>query len=287
MKNKLAPLQTNGHFTAPTTDPSYLSCRSALAKEDKSDLEPETQNSKPETASPQAGPREAGTRTGKIARLPVEAREEVNQMLRSGFRHAAIVEKLAELGHPDISINSIYTWKYGGFVDWLHAKQKFESSLGLPKAFEQCTKAGRIAEIQQVAVTFASTALGEIMHKFDFNRALDALYRQPQLFPSFVHSIAALTRCSSDLANAFARMQDTETLVRQKLGLTADMNAGAPFVPPAFSAGPVSPSASSASPAEATAKASPIDDPPGAIGDAPSAIGDRLSAISPSSEPRH
>jgi hypothetical protein len=167
-------------------------------------------------------------RTGKIARLPVEAREEVNQMLRTGYRHSAIVAKLAELGHPAISINSIYTWKYGGFVDWLRATQQSERRLSLPKALEHCIRTGRIAEIQQVAMTLASTALGEIMHGFDFNRALDVLHRQPQLFPSFIHSIAALTRCTSDLANAFARIHDAETVVRQKLGVSSETHSDPP-----------------------------------------------------------
>src|SRR5712671_4670670 len=42
------------------------------------------------------------SRNGKIARLPLDIREQVNSMLRNNFRHATIVQKLAELGYPDI-----------------------------------------------------------------------------------------------------------------------------------------------------------------------------------------
>ena len=59
------------------------------------------------------------TRNGKIARLPLEIREQVNQVLRSGLTYAHILSKLAELGHPGISINSISTWKHGGYIEWL------------------------------------------------------------------------------------------------------------------------------------------------------------------------
>jgi len=42
-------------------------------------------------------------RNGKIARLPNEVREKVNQMLEDGVTYPRIVEHLASLGHKDIS----------------------------------------------------------------------------------------------------------------------------------------------------------------------------------------
>ncbi|EEF58477.1 hypothetical protein [Pedosphaera parvula] len=42
-------------------------------------------------------------RNGKIARLPNEVREKVNQMLEDGVTYPKIVEHLAGLGHKDVS----------------------------------------------------------------------------------------------------------------------------------------------------------------------------------------
>src|SRR5580765_6810073 len=116
MKTKLTHLDGNGHLPAPAvenpkspldtpgSETSNGSAQSRIASAPLCELRPFAVDSSP------------SHRTGKIARLPAEARAEVNTMLRNGYRHLAIVKKLAELGHSDISVNSIHTWKYGGFV---------------------------------------------------------------------------------------------------------------------------------------------------------------------------
>jgi hypothetical protein len=208
MTTKPTHLNSNGHVPVLTMSNG----KSPLDRPSSETSEDSPQSRTPPPLCP-------SHRTGKVARLPAEARAEVNTMLRNAYGHKAIVAKLAELGHPGISVNSIYTWKYGGFVDWLHEQQRLEKSLALPKALEHCTRAARIAEVQQSALVIASTALTEIMSRFDFKHAVDLLYRRPQLFPSFVHSIAALGRCTSDLATAFARMQDAEKSLRDKAAL--------------------------------------------------------------------
>src|SRR5205809_3207986 len=176
------------------------------ASEPGSDSLPEAScvNLKPKIVNP---PVTLSSRNGKIARLPLDIRENVNSMLRNNFRHATIVQKLAELGYPGISVNSISTWKHGGYIDWLLETQHQEKRLALPSALERCHAAVAGARLQQNAIVCAATALTEIMNQFDFSSAVALLRRRPELFPSFVHSIAALGRSSSELANAFGRFQ--------------------------------------------------------------------------------
>jgi len=81
--------------------------------------QPETQNSKLENS-----PREAGTRTGKVARLPVDVRETVNRMLESGVRFNDIIKHLDQLGYPGIHDYNISRWKTGGYQDWLAFKER-------------------------------------------------------------------------------------------------------------------------------------------------------------------
>ena len=168
------------------------------------------------------------TRTGKIARLPHEIREKVNSMLRNSCQHAGIVQKLAELGYPGISVNSISTWKYGGYVDWLLETQHQEKRLTLPAALERSRLALAGAGLQHGAVVFAASALTEIMARFDFAHAVTLLRRRPELFPSFVHSIAALARSSSELSNAFGRFESLDSALREKLGLLVDYKTPSP-----------------------------------------------------------
>jgi len=89
--------------------------------------------SKPTSTSPRATPLKPessalpGTgvthlihrRTGKIARLPREARELLNVMLRDGAPYALISKRMAETGHK-ISENNLSRWHTGGgHADWL------------------------------------------------------------------------------------------------------------------------------------------------------------------------
>src|SRR6266850_6553736 len=97
----------------------------------ESPFERGTRNPKPETASepniPHSAlptPHSAGTRTGKIARLPVDVRETVNRMLESGVRFNDIIKHLDELGFPGIHDYNISRWKTGGYQDWLAFKER-------------------------------------------------------------------------------------------------------------------------------------------------------------------
>ena len=78
---------------------------------------PETVASQPLPSEPEilnTGP----PRNGKIAKLPKEQRDLLNQMLADGATAPLIIEKFAERG---ISLNhqNICNWKHGGFVDWV------------------------------------------------------------------------------------------------------------------------------------------------------------------------
>src|SRR4051812_13313199 len=66
------------------------------------------------------------TRTGKVARLPLEARITVNTMLDDGEEYQAIVDKLSELGHPAFIVQNISRWKAGGYQTWIRDRQQSE-----------------------------------------------------------------------------------------------------------------------------------------------------------------
>ena len=63
-------------------------------------------------------------RQGKVARLPSQIRNLVNIMLNDGCSYSTIVRRLAELGHPGLTIHNISRWRKGGYEDWLAAQEK-------------------------------------------------------------------------------------------------------------------------------------------------------------------
>src|SRR5438094_1837195 len=65
-------------------------------------------------------------RQGKVARLPNQIRNLVNTMLNDGCSYSTIVRRLAELGHPRLTVHNISRWRKGGYEDWLAAQEKFD-----------------------------------------------------------------------------------------------------------------------------------------------------------------
>src|SRR3954447_7395107 len=65
-------------------------------------------------------------RNGKIARLPAEVREVVNEMIRDGAEYGVIVEELQRLGHEDIRTRNVSRWFQGGYQDWLREQAHLE-----------------------------------------------------------------------------------------------------------------------------------------------------------------
>src|SRR5882762_2000577 len=73
---------------------------------------------------PSTGPRRA--RNGKIARLPGEIRELVNQMIFDADFYRDIIIRLNELGYPGIRLQNLSEWRKGGFQDWLRSRRDVE-----------------------------------------------------------------------------------------------------------------------------------------------------------------
>ena len=57
-------------------------------------------------------------RCGKIARLPLEIRQQINSMLSDGIPYPAIAKRIAATGHALNNMN-ISRWFSGGYQDWL------------------------------------------------------------------------------------------------------------------------------------------------------------------------
>jgi len=59
-------------------------------------------------------------RNGKVARLPLALREQINLMLDDGVPYKTIIEKLGEAG-KHLNKDSISNWRLGGYQDHLKA----------------------------------------------------------------------------------------------------------------------------------------------------------------------
>ena len=61
-------------------------------------------------------------RNGKVARLPLVLREQIDQMLDDGVPYKTIIEKLGEAG-KHLNEDNISNWRLGGHQDYLNTLQ--------------------------------------------------------------------------------------------------------------------------------------------------------------------
>ena len=84
------------------------------------------------------------TRNGKIARLPREIRDELNQRLDDGRKGKDLVEWLNSLanvkkvlssgfGGRPINEQNVSQWKLGGFLEWQRKEQRYKAVSRLVK----------------------------------------------------------------------------------------------------------------------------------------------------------
>jgi len=65
---------------------------------------------------------------GKVARLPRDIRNMVNQSLRDGVRYVEIIASLTAQGYPGFRPPHLSNWTHGGYRPWLADQKAFEHS---------------------------------------------------------------------------------------------------------------------------------------------------------------
>src|SRR4051812_1129203 len=75
------------------------------------------------TSTPVLPNQTARRRTGKVALLPAELRQFVNDSLENGLAYKTIAAELTAKGHP-MAKHNIGTWARGGYRDYLQDEQQ-------------------------------------------------------------------------------------------------------------------------------------------------------------------
>ena len=71
-------------------------------------------------------PRRRRRSNGKVARLPRDIRNMVNQSLCNGARYVEIIASLTAQGYPGFKPPHLSSWAYGGYRAWLADQEAFE-----------------------------------------------------------------------------------------------------------------------------------------------------------------
>lgn len=156
-------------------------------------------------------------RTGKIARLPAEIREEVNEMLYAGVEYPRIADWLAEQGHPGFIPMNISRWRDGGYEEWLKHQERLEQMEAKTTYAVELAQSSDGAKFQEATLSLTAIQFFEVLNLFDPAKLAATLQTRPEKFPALINSLAKLTREVTGLK----RYQD---YLRDKAEAKADEN---------------------------------------------------------------
>ena len=149
-------------------------------------------------------------RTGTIARLPREARDQVNKMLDDGCPYGKIVEWLAANGHPGVHPDEVGEWKQGGFQDWLEIDMELARQEKTRELSYEIATANEGSRTQEAAIQIAANFLFEVFRKFDPEKLEQALNLKPQQVTAVLNAFSRISRRGSEveMMKEFKRLQE-------------------------------------------------------------------------------
>jgi hypothetical protein len=159
---------------------------------------PSSENESPPQASAppgnsEEGPKHHHRRTGKIARLSRELRDQVNQNLSDGLPFADI---LASLGDHGLGITeaNLGNWKAGGYQDWLKEQQLLEECRTRHELTLQFARENRGIEGIQAAHNVTVELLCQAVAEYGPEALKEAFDKNPL---NVLRAFTALARLSS------------------------------------------------------------------------------------------
>lgn len=167
-------------------------------------------------------------RTGKIARLPHDVREEVNERLRAGHTARAIIDWLhsrddvlrvldEHFDEQPITAQNITEWRQGGYQEWLERGEK------AARVRELSQYAARIAgegggDLMQSGAAIAGGQLLEILEGLDVESQRALITEKPETYIDLLDKLARLQKSGAEARRA-KQAEDNARLAQEKLDL--------------------------------------------------------------------
>jgi hypothetical protein len=150
---------------------------------DTSTTNPSTES--PVTSQPVLPNQTARRRTGKIALLPGEVRQFVNESLDDGHSYEHIASDLATRGISDIAKHNVGNWSRGGYQDYLREKRRntilrdhTDKILDLAASLDEQGRAG----YEKVSASLVAAKVIDALQDFDSRRLQKKMNEDPALF---------------------------------------------------------------------------------------------------------
>jgi len=138
-------------------------------------------------------------RRSRIARLPKDIQVQVNAMIDEGATYPSIVDWLAAKGYSEITVDTLYQWKEGGFQDWLVQQQQTERARALFFWEAEFLLHHPGITPHSAAVLFATCQLKGLLDEIDVLQAQGSFAEHPENYARCFNSLARFARISFEM----------------------------------------------------------------------------------------
>lgn len=142
--------------------------------------------------------------TGKVAQLPAELVEYVNQSIHQGVEYKTIIQHVSDNGHPGITKFNLSRWRHSGYAQWLLAKERRDALMARTEATVDQVRS-MTAEDEALIARFNENLVA--MQIADTISAFDAAKLDLNSKPESFFKIARLHNQSESAAIARDRLQ--------------------------------------------------------------------------------
>ena len=151
---------------------------------------PQSEIQNPQSSAPALrNPKSRRLRTGKIARLPVDVRDEVSRMLYEGRTHDEIANEINEDNYgQEITRQNIGSWAKGGYQDWLKTHELMASvslKTELHEMFPYHSRKDAL-ELNKVNNFMLAARMNQVLEHLDPKQLAQLVAADPDLFFRFI-----------------------------------------------------------------------------------------------------
>ena len=146
-------------------------------------------------------------RNGKVARLPAELRDQINQMLDDGIPYKIIIERLGEPGRH-INEDNLSNWRLGGYQDYAKAQVINDRARYQTEAAADLIRGeGHLdpAQANRVCSEIAALHYMEVLMQHGEQIALDSLKKNPAKMITLCNTLCNM----ANTGLAYDKIQDS------------------------------------------------------------------------------
>ena len=135
-------------------------------------------------------------RKGKVARLPIDLKIEVNKQLRDGITYGDIIQFLEGKGHTGFNDENISAWYKGGHQDWLKNQERIEQLTARRDAALELVrdlKQGGEVHITEANELILASQINEALSDFDPAIIRELLAEKPEKFFQLAQAVTSQT----------------------------------------------------------------------------------------------